>query len=164
VSRARGDTLVYYAYDGTLVAAVHAIAQGWGGNAQALAHLWDRAINDMVPVLRVWMVVATVKGWTGDAYALDLAWDRTNSEPDPYTRITMMISIVMLWDRSTQVEPFLRGCAVNDPELSVREVALQALAAMQRGNLYDYLRNLQAGHSMIPFIVPLAWYRDLLGL
>ena len=84
----------YYHRFGLLYAAAQAIAQGWGGNAQALAaFLQNRAVNNPEPTMRAAALQVIAQGWGGNAQVLTFLQDRAVNDPDPTMRAAALHAI-----------------------------------------------------------------------
>ena len=122
-----------YDYTVVLTTAAQALAQGWGGDAQALAFLQDRAINDPEPPARAAALQAITQRW-GGAQALAFLQDRAINDPEPPARAAALQAITQRWGGDAQVLAFLQDRAVNDPEPPARAAALQACARWRPGS------------------------------
>ena len=169
--RARYD----YNYAEVLDAGARAIAQGWGGDAQGLVSLTDRAGSDPEPSARGMQLEALALGWAGDAQVLAFLTDRASNDPDPSTRATVLQAVARSWAGDAQALAFLTDRASSDPEPFVRGMLLQALALgwaddarvlafltdragndpdpSTRGKVLEALADRWAGHSQaLPFL------------
>jgi hypothetical protein len=133
LATAKPNVRADYYHTSVLTTTIHAVAQGWGGEAQSLAFLQDCAINDPDPATRTTTLQLIAQHWGGDAQVLAFLQDRVINDPDPATRTTTLQAIAQRW-RDAQVLAFLQDRAVNDPDPATRRAALLVIAQRWRGD------------------------------
>ena len=122
-SKARGG------YDQTRVitTAARAIAQGWSGDANVLAFLENRAIDEPEPAVRAGVLRAIGQGWGGDPEVLAYLKNRAINEPEPAVRAGVLRAIGQGWGGDPEVLAYLKNRAINEPEPAVRAGVLRAI-------------------------------------
>ena len=104
-----------------------------GGDAQVLAFLQDRAVNDPDPATRrprCW----PSRNAGADAQVLAFFQDRVVNDPDPANRRDALQLIAQRWGGDAQVLAFFQDRAINDPDPANRRDALQLIAQHWRGD------------------------------
>jgi hypothetical protein len=117
---------------------LQAIAEGWRGDAQALAFLRDRAATDPEPSTRVVVLQAIAEGWRGDAQALAFLWDRAATDPEPSTRAAAfevaytVFRSLRPWEQSdisNEMAAFIRD-RFHDPDVANRQSAINVASRL----------------------------------
>jgi hypothetical protein len=126
-----------YDHADVLTTAAQVIVQGWGGHAQALAFLQDRAIHDPEPPGRAVALQVIGQGWGGHAQALAFLQDRAIHDPEPPGRAVALQVIGQGWGGHAQALAFLQDRAIHDPEPPGRDAALQAIGQCWGGGAKD---------------------------
>jgi hypothetical protein len=105
-----------------------AIADGWGGDTQALGILLELIVSASWRPEREMLLRAVTQGWGGNAQSLAFLQDRAMTDPRPSIRETALPVIANAWRDDAQALAFVQDLAVTDPVPWMRLIALQVVA------------------------------------